>query len=315
MAQTVRVCHYKKLKIRLNGDIFPCCTSYPHTRLGNIFDENIYDKIENTDVICECPMFKSVKRTPDDKIDLDYIHYETSNLCQANCVCCPQYKDKLPNEEQHLAKIRELIEHYKPKNIIAIGGEILVQDKAINDLFELKQKYPEMKISTITNLCVGKDRLKKAEEIFDKMTVSMLGFSELTYKNEMGLDFNKTMNNFKELYENKKVKLSPKYLAMPTNLFEIIPFFNWAIDLDIEKIYLHCIHEFEQVATLNNPYWIKTFAKVEKQLKNIFEKNREMLTSKNRHFISIHKILAERININQQYIDNAGLTNIVHITV
>ncbi len=315
MAKTVRVCHYKKLKIKLNGDVYPCCTSYPHTKLGNIFDKDIYDKIENTDVICECPMFKSVKRTADDKIDLDYIHYETSNICQASCVCCPQRKDKMPNEEIHLAKIRELIEHYKPKNIIAIGGEILVQEKAFNDLFELKQQYPEMKISTITNLCVGKERLKRAEEIFDKMTVSMLGFSELTYKNEMGLDFNKTIDNFNELYNNKKVKLSPKYLAMPTNLFEIIPFFKWAINLEIEKIYLHCIHEFEQVANLKNPYWVKTFAKVEKQLKTIFESNKEMLIAKNKHFISIHRILANRTNITQQYLDSLNLSNIVKITV
>ncbi|MBR1907857.1 radical SAM protein [bacterium] len=315
MTKTVRICHYKKLKIKLNGDVYPCCTSYPHTKLGNIFDENIYQKIENANIICECPMFKSVERTPEDKIDLDYIHYETSNICQASCVCCPQCKDKMQNEEQHLEKIREIIEHYKPKNIIAIGGEILVQEKAFNDLFELKKKYPEMKISTITNLCVGKERLKKAEEIFDKMTVSMLGFTELTYKNEMGLDFSKTMDNFNELYENKKVKLSPKYLAMPTNLFEIIPFFNWAINLDVKKIYLHCIHEFEQVANLKNPYWTKTFAKVEKQLKSILENNKELLISKNRHFISIHTILAEKTNINQQYIDDAGLTNIIRITV
>jgi len=315
MAKTVRVCHYKKLKIKLNGDIYPCCTSYPHTKLGNIFDENIYDKIENTDVICECPMFKSIKRTADDKIDLDYIHYETSNICQASCVCCPQCKDKMPNEENHLAKIREIIEHYKPKNIIAIGGEILVQEKAFNDLFELKQKFPEIKISTITNLCVGKERLKKSEEIFDKMTVSMLGFSELTYKNEMGLDFKKTFDNFNELYKNKKVKLSPKYLAMPTNLFEIIPFFNWAINLDVEKIYLHCIHEFEQVANLEHPYWVKTFTKLEKQLKQLIELNRENLIIKNKHFISFHRILATKTNITQTYLENLNLSDVIKITV
>ncbi len=317
MAKTVRVCHYKKLKIKLNGDVYPCCTSYPHTKLGNIFDEDIYDKIENSDVICECPMFKSIKRTPEDKIDLDYIHYETSNICQATCVCCTQSKNKMPNENSHLSKIKEIIEYYKPKNIIAIGGEILVQDKAFNDLFDLKQKYPEMKISTITNLCVGKERLRKAEEIFDKMTVSMLGFTELTYKNEMGLDFNKTMDNFMDLYKNKKVKLSPKYLAMPTNLFEIIPFFNWAVNLDVEKIYLHCIIELEHIANFNTRflYWTKTFEKVEKQIKDIFEKNQELLISKNKHFISIHKNLAEKLNISQEYIDSLNLNNIVKITV
>ena len=315
--KTVRVCHFHKLKIWLNGDIYPCCRSPHYTKLGNIFDEDIYEKIENSDVICECQMFKSVAKTPQDKINLDYIHFETSNVCQANCVCCPQPKEPLNYEKELLQKIYEMIERYRPKHIIAIGGEILVQDEAFNKLFDLHKKYPEMKIQTITNLCVGEERLKQAEEIFDAMTISMLGFNKHTYKSEMGLDFDRVINNFEYLYKNKKVQLSPKYLAMPTNLFEIIPFFNWAIDLDVEKIYLHCIIELEHIANFNTPYlyWIKTFEKVEKQIKDIFEKNQKLIISKDRHFISIHKNLAEKLNITQKYIDGLNLSKAVKITV
>ena len=159
-----------------------------------------------------------------------------------------------------------------------------------------------MKIHTITNLCVGEERIKKAEEIFDEMTVSMLGFTPLTYKNEMGLDLEKVMKNFMYLYENKKVELRPKYLAMPTNLF------------DLNKIYLHNIHEFAKVANLDDKYWVKTFSKLEKEMKELFEENKEKIIAKSSHYISIHPILSEKLHINQEYINENGFDKTVFIT-
>src|SRR5574344_163957 len=309
-----RVCHYKKLRIGQRGDIYPCCRAPEHTYLGNIFDDDIIQKIKDAEVICECPMYKSIKKTSEDKIELNYIHYETSNVCQASCICCPQNKDKLPREKEHLEKLREIIEHFKPKNITAIGGEILVQEEAFKMLFELHEKYPSMKIHTISNLSVGEKRLKEAEEIFDEITVSFLGFNPVTYKNEMGLNFDVVMKNFEYLYQNKKVNLRPKFLAMPTNLFEIAEFFKWAITLDVDKVYLHNIHEFETVANLKNEYWIKTFNRLEKKLKSIFEENKTLIQNKNRHFISIHPILAEMTHINSDYIEKNGFEKTVFIT-
>lgn len=314
MSKTVRVCHFSKLKIKQNGDIYPCCVAPARTKIGNVFDDDIINKIENADIICECPMYKSIKKVEGQKPELNYIHYETSNVCQASCVCCPQNKSPMENEQALLERINMLIEYYKPKNITAIGGEILVQNEAFNMLFNLHKKFPEMKIHTITNLCVNEDRIKKAEEIFDEMTVSMLGFTPFTYQNEMGLDFEKVMKNFMYLYENKKVELRPKYLAMPTNLFELVPFFRWAIDLNLNKIYLHNIHEFAKVANLDTKYWIKTFARLEKDVKKIFEENRKKIIDKDSHYISIHPILSERLHIDESYIRENGFEKTVFIT-
>ncbi|MDD3593265.1 MAG: hypothetical protein PHX18_01405 [Candidatus Gastranaerophilales bacterium] len=311
--KTVRVCHFAKLKIRCNGDIYPCCAVPADQKLGNIFNENIFEKIENTDVICECEMFKSVARNADDRPNLNYIHFETSNVCQASCVCCPQKKEKLPNEEAHMQKIKEFIEHYKPRNVIAIGGEILVQKNSMEMLFAFKSKYPDMQFHTITNLSVSELIVKQAEQIFDKMTVSMLGFQPVTYNFEMGLDLDITMRNFNCLYENKKVRLSPKYLAMPTNLPELPLFFDWAVKLDVEKIYLHNIHEFKRVAQTADKYWVTTFAKLEKAMKKVFQENSDLIRGKNRHFISIHPLLAEFIKIDEQFIKENGFEKIVCI--
>ena len=130
----------------------------------------------------------------------------------------------------------------------------------------------------------------------------------------MGLEFDVVIRNFEYLYNNKKVKLRPKFLAMPTNLFDIVDFFNWAVKLDVDKIYLHNIHEFKSVANLEKRYWLKTFAKVEKQIKQIFEENKEQIQSKNRHFISIHPILSEMLNIDSGYITQNGFNKTVFIT-
>lgn len=134
MAKTVRVCHFSKLKIKQNGNIYPCCVAPASTKIGNVFDENVIEEIENADVICECPMYKSVKKEKGQKPELNYIHYETSNVCQASCVCCPQNKAPMENESALLQRINMLIEHYQPKNVTAIGGEILVQNEAFEML-------------------------------------------------------------------------------------------------------------------------------------------------------------------------------------
>ena len=312
--KTTRVCHYNKLSITINGNIYPCCSAPSHAKIGNIFDDDIFEKIENTQVICECKMYKSIAPTCDDIVDLKILHFETSNICQANCVCCPQNKNKLQNEDEYLLKIRQLIEHFKPKSINVIGGEVLVQQSALDMLFDLQKKYPDMEITTITNLCVNDEQIKQAERIFNRMTVSFLGFSKLIYKNEMGLDFEKTMKNFKYLYDNKKVSLLPKYLAMPTNLFDIVPFFEWALGLNVEKIYLHNIHEFAQVANLEHKYWNRTFEIVEKQIKYLLKVNKDKIISKQKHFISIHQILADKLHITPEYLQENNFDKIIFIT-
>ncbi|MBQ3310517.1 hypothetical protein IJG72_00415 [bacterium] len=305
--KTVRVCHYHKLKICYNGDVYPCCITPPYTRIGNIFDADIYEKIKNAKILCECSLYKSIEPTKDDKINLKYIHYETSNTCQASCVCCYQSKEPMPNEKEHLARLMEIIDYYKPENIFAIGGEILVQEDAFNMLFDLHKKYPNMGIGTITNLCVGEQRLKQAEQIFDKITVSMLGFNKQSYKIHMNLDFDKVMNNFMTLYNNKKVELSPKFLTMPSNIVELPEFLKWALTLDVNKIYLHNVGSFNQEADWNSKNWQNILCRIEKQIKGLLEDNKGLIVSKNRHFISIHPFLAQKLNITEEYIKSTGL--------
>ena len=314
MAKEERVCQFYKLSVRKDGDVFPCCLGRQSSRLGNIFDNDIFEKIETKNVDCSCALYKTRDITPDDKINLQKLHIMFSHECQASCVCCHQQKEKMPREEEHLNLLLEVIKRYRPKFITVLGGEVLIQPKTLDWVEYVKNQYPEISFDIITNLCVGEKTIQRAAKIFDDITISILGFSPLTYKEIMGLDFELTMRNFNYLQNNTDIKLRPKYLAMPTNLYELPAFFNWALNQKSEKIYLHSVFELAECCNLNHPFWKKTFSQIESKLKTILIDNKEKIISQNRHYISIRDLLAKLLNINEEYINSQGFRDIIKIT-
>ena len=257
--QQERVCQFYKLSIRKNGDIYPCCLAKKSSLIGNLFDENIKEKIETKSSICSCTLFKNREIKQGEKPNIQKLHIEFSNECQARCICCQQQKEKMENEKEHLELVYDFIKTYKPKHITVIGGEVLVQPYSLSWLEMVKEKHPEISFDIVTNLCIGENILKKAIKIFNSMTVSILGFHPSTYNKIMGLNFETTIKNINYILDNTKIKLSPKYLAMPTNLYEIGEFLKWALTLNAEKIYLHNIREFKKCCTLEDTFWQKTF--------------------------------------------------------
>jgi len=314
LAQEVRVCHFRKISIRKNGDIYPCCLAWKHTLLGNIFDDNIFETIEHKNITCECPLFKYRNIEENEKPALKYLHLEFSNECQARCVCCAQQKEKLENEDAHLAKITEFIDRYRPENIISIGGEVLIQKKTLDWLISIKEKYPEIKFDIVTNLCVKQEILDQIRDVFDYMTVSILGFSENTYNSIMGLDFNRTLKNIDFMMNNTKTNIRLKYLLMPTNMYEMNSFLLWALNKNPEKIYLHNIREFKQIANTDEVYWKKSFISVEKNIKKTLLDCKDRILSENKHFISIHEYNSEFFHLDNQFIDENSFTGIIKVT-
>ncbi|MBQ8848646.1 MAG: radical SAM protein [Candidatus Gastranaerophilales bacterium] len=313
MTKEERVCQFYKLSIRKNGNIFPCCLAIGSSYIGNLFEEDIIKKIATKNVECECTLYKNRPIKENEKPNVQRIHIEFSNECQAKCICCNQQKEKMENEDIHLQKLDELIKNYKPKYITVIGGEVLIQKKSLDWIEKIKNKYPDISFDIVTNLCVGENTIKRAIKIFDDITVSILGFSQNTYNRIMGLDFDKTIKNVEYILANSNVKIRPKYLLMPTNMYEIGSFLKWALKLNTQKIYLHNIREFRQCCNLEDAYWNNTFNQIETELKEILIQNKDLIISKNRHFISIHDILAEKTNMNT-FIQEQGFENIIKIT-
>ncbi len=314
MSKSERVCQFYKLSIRKDGDVFPCCLGLPSSRLGNIFDEDIFNKIETANIDCECSLYKTRPILSEDKMDLKRLHIMFSHECQARCICCKQQKEKMPREKEHLEKILEIIKRYNPRYITVLGGEVLIQAKTLDWIENIKQEYPDIIFDIVTNLCVNEKTIKRAEKIFDEITVSILGFTPYTYSKIMGLDFNVTMRNYEYLLKNTNIKMRPKYLLMPANIYEAPLFFEWALNHKSEKIYLHNIREFEQCCNLKDEYWVKTFEQVEYEMKKLLEKYKEHIISQNRHFISFHPINAKMLKIDDDYIKANGFKDIIKIT-
>ena len=314
MPKEERVCQFYKLSIRKEGDVFPCCLGKWQARLGTIFDEDIFEKIETTNISCECEMYKTRDITPDDKMDLQRLHIMFSHECQAHCVCCPQHKDKMEREDEHLKKLLLFIEKYHPKYITVLGGEGLIQPKTLDWVENIKTKYPNIAFDTVTNLCVGKNTIKRAANIFSEITISILGFTPNTYNKIMGLDFDVTMKNIDYLQSNTNVKIRPKYLTMPTNVYELPIFFEWALNQKSEKIYIHNIWEFNNCCNLGDVFWQKTFLQVENDIKKLLLQYKEHIINQNKHFISFHPIISNMLKIDNNYLNENGFTNIIKIT-
>ena len=312
--QQERVCQFYKLSIRKDGGVFPCCLARKGSYIGNIFDDDIKEKIENKNVKCACTLFKNREIKQGEKPNIQKLHIEFSNECQARCICCQQHKDEMENEDEHLSRVYDFIKTYKPKNITVIGGEVLIQPKSLAWLEMVKENHPEISFDIVSNLCVGENILKKVIKIFDSITVSILGFNSFSYNKIMGLNYDTTMKNIDYILKNTKIKLSPKFLLMPSNIYEISEFFKWALTLDVPKIYLHNIREFAKCCNLEEDFWIRTFKQVEIEIKDILNKNKELIISKNRHFISFHDILARKININERYLEENDFKGIIKVT-
>lgn len=312
--QENRVCQFYKLSIRKDGKIFPCCLAKKSSLIGNLFDFDIKEKIETKNVTCACTLFKNREIQEGEKPNIQKFHIEFSNECQAHCICCQQQKEKMENEEKHLEHVLDLIQTYKPKNITVIGGEVLIQPYSLSWLEKVKENNPEISFDIVTNLCIGKKALEKTIKIFDSMTVSILGFNPFTYNKIMGLNYETTMGNIDYILKNTNIKLSPKFLLMPSNMYESAEFLKWALSINSEKIYLHNIREFKKCCNLEEDFWIRTFAQVEKEIKAVLENNKDYIISKNKHFISIHDIFANRINIDSKYIKDNGFNGIIKVT-
>lgn len=311
MGRVERVCQYHKLSIRKNGDICPCCIS--NLKIGNIYNDNFKEQIETNIISCQCALYKAIRPTENQKPDLKYLHLEFSNECQARCIVCFQHKETLPREDEHLAKLTEIIDTYTPKGVIAIGGEVLIQEKTLDWLYQTKQKHPEICFETVTNLCVSDEKLKKSMEIFDIFTISMLGFQKHTYNSIMGLDFDRTLNNI-NILKSKNKTIRPKYLAMPDNFLELPLFLEWALkNGDADKIYLHNTNEFHKCINSEEDFWAKSFAVTEKQTKKILLDNKDYILSRDKHLISIHQFIAKMLNIDEEYLKNTGLDTAIKL--
>lgn len=309
--QIDRVCHYNKLFIGNNGDIYPCCLRQEHTRIGNVSADNICELIEKHAVLCQCALFKSHAPTPDDEINVRILNVELSLLCQAKCAMCFADAPSWRGTYDLYDKIENIINKFNPNTIIVQGGEILIQKESLEWIKKIKKNNPEIIFQMVTNLNVDFDYKDLIEELFETITVSFVGFQPETYKAVMGLDLNKSKKLVEYLIPRGKTKVRLKFLETPSTMHESHLFLEWALSLKPSKIYMHSadIHSY---INGNAPfqYWDKMFRVTGKKIKDILIKNKTELSQKD-HYISFNSDNIKHYEINNEFLIANGLSSCI----
>ncbi|WP_428062878.1 radical SAM/SPASM domain-containing protein [Candidatus Avelusimicrobium fimicolum] len=169
---------------------------------------------------------------------------ETTGICNAKCVFCP-YKDmKRPHihmSDEIFNKIISQIkaEHIRPKAFdLFMIGEPFLDKKIFDRIHLLKKAFPDSKINITSNFSISDDSIVKQiiESDIDFINISLNAVTSKRYKQVMGLDYNRTIENINNLISQKKSKLRVSLSMVIYNnekLTDIIKFFfKWALKAD-----------------------------------------------------------------------------------
>lgn len=314
MTKIQRVCAHHKIFVKYDGDVYACCLRCEQTKMGNVKDRDIIEKITKGNNPCECHTFKSIPATKKHKPDMKIMNFELGLLCQARCLMCFNEPYDWTEKYTLYDKLEALIDEFRPALIMVQGGEILIQKDAIDWLYKIKQKYPDIKYQIITNGCVSTDKAKIIEELFDIMTFSIIGFEENTYNTMMGLDQKTTFNLIEKLIYNNNTEIKLKFLDLPSTVHESHLFLEWALDKNPAKIYMHSSNLNAYINPNNQDnYWSKIFKITGEKIRKTLIENKEKLKNKDR-YISFNSNNAQYYGLTREFLEQNVLDKAVKIT-
>jgi len=210
-----RPCHFWQPFVKSDGYIYPCCKIWGNEslRIGHIDDPDISERIVQYDQSCRCEFNELCRADPNETRQIDLLNIEFSLACNGQCAMCSVGAPEWTGKYDGYDKLTELIDAFRPRELFVQGGEVLIQKKTLNWLQGVKGKYPDTKISIVSNGCVGLDLIEMFEELFDFSIFSFVGFQPVTYNRIMGLNLNRTTRFVEKLIKRKKVEVEIKFCA------------------------------------------------------------------------------------------------------
>jgi wyosine [tRNA(Phe)-imidazoG37] synthetase (radical SAM superfamily) len=164
--------------------------------------------------------------------------------------------------------LTRIIQQLRPKEILAQGGEVLVQKKSIEFLSQIKEQFPSMNIDLVTNGCVDLDVVDVIDKLFSRITISFVGFERETYRKIMGLNLDKTITFVEEVKRRGKTKLHLKYLTTPLNFHETNLFLNWSLTLAPARVEISDADTFSYIyRATKDRFWDKILERTSKDVK------------------------------------------------
>lgn len=177
------------------------------------------------------------------KIHPTFLQIENTNVCNANCIMCPhtsmKRKKNIMNQKNFEKIVNIVIEKYSSiKTLIITGfGEPFIDKEILEKIKFVNKNYPNLQIDVYTNANLLD---KKLIDKLLKMNLHKINFSingtEKTYKETMGIDYEKTVENVLNFID-KKNEIKKKFplvnislMIMKENEKEIEEFQNFWID-------------------------------------------------------------------------------------
>lgn len=145
------------------------------------------------------------------------INIETTNHCNARCICCPNKDMTRPRGYMELELLNRIIKQL-PENVneicLSIFGEPLM-DHRLPEVLTIVRKLYRKRLLFFTNGSLLGDWIDDAiYENLDEIIISFLGWSPESYHKNMGLNFNEIVPRIKYFIANAPDKLKIKVISL-----------------------------------------------------------------------------------------------------
>ncbi|MBF0565054.1 MAG: radical SAM protein [Nitrospirae bacterium] len=308
-------CHYRELFVRTNGDIFPCCdvgVRRLSTKIGHIGDANVAEKIRNFNACCSCSRSRLRRVGPDDPKRYVLLYIEVALQCNSRCPMCYADAPSWKGSYDYYEELTRLVDETRPIVLKIMGGEVLLQKKALDWVAAMRQRHPDIKFFLVTNGNYPLSKIPLVEELFHMVGVStIVGFQPETYKRMTGLDLKRTLRFAEELVARKKSAVAVAYLMTPINLHEANLFLRWAIPLGPRRIHLADanVEAYIEMGTWDL-YWPKIIDRTAEAIKSEIVSRRETMR-RNGSVLWVTKNNVRLLRIDEDFITTNDLGDIV----
>jgi len=210
----------KLLYIDRYGNIYPDCKTYKTPAICHLTDKNAADIVR-----------KQAFGANTSGGIFNMITVEVSSTCQASCLYCFQRDAHRNDKYAYYEELLPFLEKLDAYWVFFSGGEILIQEDAMNFMRKYRLLNPTGWIHLKTNGNAGEYAAAFVAEVCDSIMVSFNGFSATSYKTIMGLDIEKTKRFCHMVKNNAKTNLGIKLLNSPITIAETPDFLEWALAL------------------------------------------------------------------------------------
>lgn len=296
-------CHYNRLWIRPNGDLYVCYRwSYPEMRIAHIDDDNILDAIKDFYHDCSCDKFSLRKGLPEENISIQELVIEFALLCQGKCAyCCVDAPSWRGGEYLYFSPVTRIVDLLNPKGVLVQGGEVLIQKGVLKWVEEIKRTHPGIEICLVTNGNVNLDIIDQVERLFNEVKVSIFGFESATYERISGMALDKVVKFSEELAKRKRVKLGLKYVTSPLCFHEANLFLDWAIAQNPSYIFFEDVNTLDYINIhTHDRYWDKISERTAHKIIAVLINNKDKLLASEMR-VSFSKKSAEILGLKHDW--------------